>query len=257
VLVALAFRLLAREPMRGASEAEPARGPVTPMSFQEAFRTLMRRPAYVHVVLGTAASSFVTTGLLSWTPSFLIRVHGFTLAEAGLGLGLLAGTSGLIGTMLGGWQASRLGRHGLHAMLWVPTAGIALSIPLLILALTVGTGDTTLWLLLVPMTLTNLWSAPSITLTQSLAPIAARATASAIYIVGANLIGVAMGPIFAGLLSDLFARATHDPATGLRWALICMALLFTWAITHWLLAARALMRERGAHAAGGAVPDPA
>lgn len=257
IIVALVFRLLAREPMRGASEAEPARGPVTPLPFKDAFRTLMRRPAYVHVVLGSAASSFVTTALFSWMPSLLIRVHGFTIAEAGLGLGLLAGVSGLIGTMLGGWQAGRLGRYGLHAMLWVPIAGIALSIPLLIYALNVGTGATILWLLLPALILTGMWSAPSIALTQSLAPVAARATASAVYIVGANLIGVAMGPIVAGILSDIFAGMTNDAATGLRWALICMALLFIWAIVHWLLAARALMRDAGVAAMGDAVPEPA
>ncbi len=243
LIIALSFRLLAKEPARGASEEDPAHGGVEPMPFGVAFRTLMKRRAFVHVVAAAAASSFASTAIFSWTPSFLIRAHGLTLTEAGLGLGLLAGVSGLAGTALGGWQASRFGRYGLHAMLYAPIIGLILAIPMIVFALVAGTGMSTLWLLLLPLTLNALWTAPSIALTQSLAPIAARATASAVYIVGANLFGVSLGPIAVGILSDVFAQSTGDTAVGLQWALICAALTFSWGILHWILAFRALRRE--------------
>lgn len=243
LVMALVFRLVAGEPARGASEAETTAGGVEPMPFGLAFKTLMRRPAYVHVVAAAAACSFASTGIFSWTPSFLIRANGLTLTQAGLGLGALAGVSGLVGTALGGWQASRFGRNGLHAMLYAPIIGLILAIPMIIFALLVGTGISTLWLLLLPLTLNALWTAPSIALTQSLAPIAARATASAVYIVGANLFGVSLGPIMIGILSDVFAQMTGDTAEGLRWALVCGALMFSWGIVHWMLALRALRRE--------------
>lgn len=242
LLVGLIFRLLAREPARGASEEGPAHNSDEQMPFGEALRALSRRKAYVHVVLGAAGASFASTAIFSWLPSFLIRTHGMTLAEAGLGLGLLAGVSGLAGTALGGWQASRLSRYGMHAMLWAPIVGLVLAIPMILFALLEGTGWTTLWLLLIPLTLNGLWTAPTIALTQSLAPVRARATASAVFIVGANLIGVAAGPIVIGILSDVFAQSM-GPNEGLRWALVCAALLFSWGILHFFVAMRALRRE--------------
>lgn len=253
VLVALAFGLFAREPRRGESEetadgAPPA--PVRPMPFGAAAAALWRRRAYVHVVLGSAAATFSLTAIFSWVPSLLIRVHGMSLSQVGLGLGLLSGVSGLVGTSLGAWQATRLGARGLHAMLWLPIAGLALSIPLYILAFHAGSGRDTLLILIAPLILVGLWTAPSIALTQSLAPVSARATASAIYIVSANVIGVALGPIAIGLLSDLFARTTGDAGAALRSALTVAAVMLVWSILHWSLALRALRRDPAPGAIG-------
>lgn len=244
ILVAVAFAFLAREPARGESDVEPggANVKVEPMDFGVAIKALWRRPAYVHVVLGSAAASFASTAIFSWTPSLLIRVHEMSLSEVGLGLGLLSGLSGLIGTSLGGWQAAKLGARGLHAMLWLPIAGLAISIPIFIAAFYASSGMAMLLTMFVPLVLVALWTAPSIALTQSLAPLAARATASATYIVTANVIGVALGPIVIGLLSDIFAQSTGDTGTGLRWALTVAALIFIWSIVHWSLAVRALKR---------------
>jgi MFS transporter, Spinster family, sphingosine-1-phosphate transporter len=160
----------------------------------------------------------------------------------------MMGCGGMIGVSLGGWQASRLAGRGLRAMLWMPIAGLTAAVPLFILALLATDIRVTLALLVVPMMLGNFWTAPSIALTQNLSPVAARATASAICIVASNLIGVALGPIAAGLVSDAFARALGDPAQGLRWALIAAALTMFWGIAHWVLAARALGARRA--------PDP-
>lgn len=250
LVISLLFYLLAHEPTRGASdpvayvEEGAAADGAAPVSTGSALRTLVRRPAFVQVILGTSASSFALAGLYAWLPSFLIRVDGLSLAQAGLSLGVLTGCSGLIGTSLGGWQAARLNGHGMQAMLWLPIAGLVLSIPLFIAALLSGSVTTTLWLLLLPMTLANLFVAPSIALTQSLAPVEMRATAGAIYIVSSNVVGVAFGPAAVGTMSDVFASLTGNTSEGLRWALVCAAILLVWGVGHWVLAARALIQEK-------------
>lgn len=247
VLVALGFALVAREPARGASEAAGDSGlalPIAPMRFGAAIGTLWHCRAYVHVVMGSAAASFAASGIFSWMPPLLIRVHGMSLSQVGLELGLLSGVSGLIGMWLGGWQAARLGARGLHAMLWAPVIGLTISIPIFIAAFHAASGSATLLILFVPLVLSGLWTAPSIALTQSLAPLAARATASAVYIVTANLIGVAMGPLVIGGLSDVLTRNMGDAGAALRWALTIAALTLIWSITHWSLALRRLMKDR-------------
>lgn len=248
LFAALLLPILARDPVRGAMEepgpaADPAALP--PQGFLAGARLLMRRRAFVHVVLGTAATAFVQAGVGAWMPSFLIRVHGMSLSQAGLSFGILSGVCGLIGTIAGGWQATRMADRGLHAMLWIPMLGLLLTIPLYVIALLAGSGQAALALLILPMLLSPLWTAPSIALVQSLSPVAMRARASALYIVASNLIGVSMGPLVLGVLSDLFA-ALHggDAVRGLREALIVVAALGCWGIIHWALAVRALLQEK-------------
>lgn len=79
---------------------------------------------------GTTVIALVEMAMTSWMPSFLIRAHGFSLSEVGVGMGLIVGIGGVIGTMAGGWQGSYFGRKGMQHMLWVPIAGLLLCIPL-------------------------------------------------------------------------------------------------------------------------------
>ena len=246
ILIAILFPILAREPMRGASElrtGEPS-GTQTQIGFIEGLRILGSRPAFVHVIAGSAAFSFALTGIATWMPSFLIRTHGMSLTQVGLGLGLISGVCGAIGTWLGGWQGTRLARTGLHAIVWVPIAGVVLCAPLYVAVLNMATGQGALLLMIVPVTLGALWTAPSIALTQSLAPVAMRARASAVYIVAANLIGVSMGPLAAGVLSDLFASLHGgDAARGLRDAQMALTVFFFVGAAHWTHVSRLLKRE--------------
>ena len=245
LIVAMLFATFAREPARGASEAERAvqEQAAPPVSLWRATRVLGRRAAFVHVIAGTAVTALVEMAMTSWMPSFLIRAHGFSLSQVGVGFGLIAGIGGIIGTMAGGWQGSYLGRKGMHRMLWVPIAGLLLCIPLYLAVLYIPDGRTALALLILPTILGAFWTAPAIALTQNLAPVAMRARAAALRIVAANLVGMALGPLLTGALSDWFATDAGSNAIGLRNALAVMTLLFIWAALHWVLAVRALRRE--------------
>jgi MFS transporter, Spinster family, sphingosine-1-phosphate transporter len=256
ILIAIVFPILAREPVRGASEllgtsAGPEAGAgQAQIGFMEGLRILARRRAFVHVIAGSAAFSFAQTGIATWMPSFLIRAHGLNLAQVGLGLGLISGVCGAIGTWAGGWQGTRFGKSGLHAIVWLPILGVLLCAPLYIAVLSMGSGSGALLLMAVPITLGALWTAPSIALTQSLAPVAMRARASAVYIVAANLIGVSMGPLAAGALSDLFANLHGgDAALGLRDAQMALTVFFVIGAAHWAHVSRLLKRENEAGAA--------
>jgi MFS family permease len=113
-------------------------------------------------------------------------------------------------------------------------------------------GQGVLLMLIPAFFLGALWTAPSIALTQSLAPVAMRARASAVYIVAANLIGVSMGPLVTGMLSDWFAQLRGgNAATGLRDAMMSITVLFLLGAWQWALAARSLRRESEAAGARG------
>lgn len=246
LIAALVFPLVAKEPARGASEAAaPVAASAAPIGFFESVRILARRRPFVHVVAGSAAFSFAQAGIASWMPSFMIRAHGMSLAHVGLTLGLLTGIFAGLGTWVGGWQGSRLSRTGgLQGMIWIPVVVTALCVPLYIAVVLMRDGETALLLMALPIFLGAIWTAPSIALTQSLSPVNMRARASAVYIVAANLVGVSMGPLVAGVLSDWFANSHGgDAARGLRDAMIVLTVFLFWGSAHWLVAARQLRRE--------------
>ncbi|QZP09068.1 MFS transporter [Caenibius sp. WL] len=249
LIAAFLLPMLTREPLRGGMDDTPPAA-ASPVGFAEALRILARRRAFVHVLLGASVCSFAQAGVMAWLPSYLIRGHGMNLAEAGLSLGLLSGLCGMAGTVAGGWQATRFGGQKPQGMLWIPVAGTLAMIPLQCLALMAGSGQAMLLLMIVPLIFGGLWTAPSIALSQGLAPVAMRARASAIYVVFANLVGVSMGPLVLGILSDSFAALRGDAATGLRDALICVTFTLAWGALHLFLAARHLQRETRENAAG-------
>ncbi|OCC23333.1 hypothetical protein MB02_11925 [Croceicoccus estronivorus] len=246
IVAAVVFALFAREPIRGAMEnvRDAAAKSIVPIAFANALKLLLRRISFVHVIIATAVTSFVEAAMMAWVPSYLIRSHGLPLAEVGPMMGVIAGAGGAIGTMFGGWQASRLGRKGMDAMLWLPIAGLLLCVPLYIAVFHFSSGRFALAILLLPTIFGAFWTAPAIALTQNLSPVATRARAAAVRIVAANLIGVSTGPLVCGLLSDWFGRMFGDPSAGLRMALTIFSAAFLWAAFHWLLALRALRRER-------------
>ena len=246
ILIALIFPFIAREPVRGGTEDASLEPDDTqkPLTFLQGLRVLAQRRAFVHLIAGTAAMTFGQMGIATWLPSFLIRSHGMSLAHVGIGLGLLTGVCGAIGTWFGGWQGTRFSKSGLHTVLWLPIAGMLVSIPLYILAFSMSEGISVLLVLIPSYIVGAFWAAPSIALTQSLAPVSMRARASAVNIVAANLIGVSMGPLVAGILSDAFAYLRGgDAALGLRDAMMFMTLFLAVGAWQWTLAARALQRE--------------
>ncbi|MCK5911851.1 MAG: MFS transporter, partial [Caulobacter sp.] len=81
--------------------------------------------------------------------------------------------------------------------------------------------------LLVPYYLLSaLWYGPVYATTQSIVDPAMRATAAAVLLFIINLIGLGLGPLGVGLLSDFFAGPIGmGSAEGVRWALIVSALM--------------------------------
>lgn len=245
IAMAALFVLISREPARGRTEsASLTKMPAAQLGIMQSVALLLRRPAFRHVILSTSVCAFAQAGITAWLPSFLLRAHGMQLSQVGLSLGLLTGICGVIGTFGGGWQATYMARGGDHRMLLLPMFGAIASVPLFAIAF-MGTGWARVELLLAfPLILGGLWTAPSIALTQNLAPVTMRAQASSVYVIGANLIGVSTGPLAVGLASDLFATYTHSSVTGLRLALIAVAFVLLLGAVHHFLAIRYIRWEQ-------------
>lgn len=138
-----------------------------------------------------------------WGPALLAREHGMAAADIGLALGVIVGLCGFIGVLSGGMLSDRLTRKG---VVDAPLLVVLMTLPLQILAF--GTAyliddtRTTLILLGAGAFLSSMLGGLQATMVQLLTPPAMRGRAMAIYLLIATLLGMGLGPLAIGLLSD-------------------------------------------------------
>ena len=85
----------------------------------------------------------------------------------------------------------------------------------------------------------SVWYGPVFACAQSLVKPRTRATASAVILFVINLIGLGLGPLLAGIISDAFA-IQHGAAEGLRYSLVAIGLVGLLAVPSFWLASRTL-----------------
>jgi len=220
ILFAVCLVALVREPIRGRWEG----GVIAPKaSFADTIHLLKARPSFWWIALGCAFKGFVSYGNGNFFPSFLIRNHGMSIADVGLYLGLISGLAGAIGTFLGGFLGDKLGLHDKRWYIWIPLWGTLIALPPSAYILVAGDIDTAL-IVLIPTTILNtLYLGPSIAMCQTIVSPSMRAVASAILFFILNMIGLGLGPVLVGVLSDLYLP--FFGADNLRYAMLT-ALVF-------------------------------
>ena len=94
------------EPRRGQAEGRTSEASQKPTVGDIA--KLFSIPDYMLVVLGYTAYTFALGAFGLWGPSFLVKVHGVAVDQAGGFFGAVLVVAGLVGTMLGGFAATAL-----------------------------------------------------------------------------------------------------------------------------------------------------
>jgi MFS family permease len=197
--------------------------------------------------------SFFGNGILQWQPAFFIRSYGLSTGELGTWFAILYGLGGMAGGYLGGALASRLAANNEQLQL----AGIALSYCVFALL------ETSVYLtssLHAALVLTGLAAVGAATITaplfatvQTLVPEHMRALSIAIIYLFANLIGMGLGPLLAGVLSDALRPAFGEES--LRYALLALCPGYLWSAWHLWCASRFVMADL-AHSRSGNPGSP-
>lgn len=235
VLFALIAAFTLVEP-RKALAADLAARAAQPLSFGAALTVLMAKKTFWLVAFAAAIKAFIGYGQAPFAASFFFRNHTAELAQLaamfglkpvgflGLALGLMGGTAGVIGAWLGGVIADRYGSKDIRAYVVVPAIASLVAIPIYMTAINLPQAVPALVLLTIPVLLGALWYGPVYATAQSIVDPAMRATTSALLLFIINLIGLGLGPVGVGLLSDLFAGPLGmGSAEGVRWALMVSA----------------------------------
>lgn len=276
VIFAIILGLTIKEPPRGYTDP-PDVQKLERESFGVAFGKLMKKPTYVHVVIGAAIASFAGYGIAQFSTSFLRRTHGLSLTEAALIFSLVLGLMAALGVFLSGFLADKLSKRYPRALSWMPALGMGLSVPLYWIGYLSPTVPLMIPPLMLAATLHYFYLGPMYAVSAGVVDSRARATAVAITLFAVNLIGIGLGPTLIGFLSTFLksmmvsgadlgltlaackdvtglpenqaAVCTDANARGLQWSIILFATLYGWAAIHYLIAGKTLQRDMLAKAA--------
>ena len=225
-------------------------------TFTETVRYLARKKTFWLMALAAAIKAFIGYGHAPFTASFFLRNHTAEIARLaddfglgpvgflGLALGLISGTAGAIGSYVGGWIADKFGKKDLRAYMIAPAIASLVTIPVYITAVTIDSAAIALFILAINAFLGTLWYGPVYGTGQSVVPPHMRATAAAILLFIINLIGLGLGPLAVGILSDyLNVGMGLGAAEGVRWALIVSTLFGLVAFVCFWMARRTIRED--------------
>ncbi|MEM9305564.1 MAG: MFS transporter [Pseudomonadota bacterium] len=239
VLLAVVFRLTVKEPERGRFDEGEHEAPQG--SMWSAIARFWAIRSFRYASLGSAFVAFVAYGVGNFMPSFLIRVHGMSVAEVGAWFGLAIGLGGAIGAIVGGFVADRLGSRDRRWYLWLPGFAMLAGLPLCLLCLNVSSSAGAVALFFIFYMLISVFLGPTVAIVHSLVAPTERALASSMLFLVLNLIGLGLGPLTVGLISDALTPSLG--VGGLRWALMIVASMGVLATVTYALAARTVEGE--------------
>jgi MFS family permease len=218
---------------------------------------VFKKRSFWLLALGAASSSVCGYGIAGWLPLFFMRSFDLTLGQVSWYYAGIALVGGLAGIWLGGALADKLGKASKGAYPRVPAIAFLISAPCFILAMNSG------WLIeqvlpgrggnsvealtlaflifLIPTGLNLAWLGPITASVQHLVPGPMRTTASAIFLLFNNLLGIAVGFFYFGWMSDLLRPQFGEES--LRWAIYTGMGFYLLAAALLLLASRTLKRD--------------
>lgn len=256
--IAPIFRLTMREPKRGQFDSKSAN--VEPAPIDAVITTLAGKKSFWLMSIGAASSSMMGYGLIFWLPSFFVRSFGDALPaffswmpdflippEAGPVLyasyfyGTILLVGGLAGIWFGGALADRYGEKQKGAYAIVPAVAFLTTIPFFLLGVLANSLTMVFFTFLVIQALSLVWLGPVLSAFQHLVGPNMRATASAIFLFINNLIGIGLGNLAIGALSDVFSARFAEES--LRYAILSGTVFYLLAASFFILTAPLLKHD--------------
>lgn len=199
-LLGLPLALVMVLTMREASRKTRAAAP--PMS--ELFRYIGRHPAaLVGVLVAFSLANVANYVVFLWGAPLFMRVHELDARTTGLILGAIVGVFGSLGMVLSGLGSDKLVGKGIvdgpvRVTFWTLLA----QVPLMPAAFLVGDATLAFALMVPVMVLTTAASSVQATALQLMTPPRMRGRMIALYLLVVTMVGMGIGPLMIGILSD-------------------------------------------------------
>ena len=199
-----------REPPRGATEAASAR--------KSSVWSILSIPTLWWIIASGALLNFNMYALATFLPSFLTRVHGYSVARAGVASGIIYLLGGLLGGLVGGSLGDRLQHKARNARLLVAAVMALVSAPTVFFGVRESTGSTAgstiaacVAIALGYAAFNTYYGCVYASIQDIVAP-DQRGFTMSIYFMALYLCGASFGPLITGNLSDRLARRAMHAA---------------------------------------------
>ena len=245
------------EPRKRRLASDVAGPPQLPL--RDVLTTLRQLPSFWFLSFGTAMGAFGYYGQAAFFGSLYMRTHQGGIADMaaswgvapsvflGVSLGLIVGVVGMVGTLVGGHLADRAGHRGIKGYTLVPRTSLVIAAPLFAGAALANSVALSFTFLSCAIFVHALNYGSVFASVQTLVPASVRAMAAAVQLFVTNAIGLALGPLFVGVASDLLAPALGSEQ-GLRAAMALVALpLVLGSLLFWL-AGRTIVADEARNA---------
>lgn len=239
VLLGISMLYFLKEPQRGGAETHVEAQPTSQISMLQAVKVMFATPVLRQVLAATTVSGMVTYSVTQWLPAYFGRVHELPQGQVGIVMAVLFGGVAGIGTLTGGRLTDVLSRRRIDLGPKMIALTQLVSVPLMVVGYLSTSMVLTICLLAAPIFILTFYVGPGHALIQSYAPVQMRAMGSALKMFSINLIGLGLGPLIVGIISDILEPA-YGPR-GLAIALAIVSVLSVWSATHFWLAGRAML----------------
>ena len=239
IVLAIILKLTVKEPPRGYSDGTPPQ--VNQVPFMDVVQKMWGTKTFKYISLGAATQAFVGYGVMAWMPSYLVRAHGMSTGEVGTALGLIVGIFSGAGALLSGMIGDYLGARNIRYYMLVPALALLIAVPTGAAVFLVDNLYLALGIYTIPTFLVSLYIGPTYGMTQSLAPLAMRAAASALLLFLISIIGLVFGPTTVGIVSDLLQSGWEmTDGESLRYALLGCNFVYLLSFYYFYRASRTL-----------------
>lgn len=170
------------------------------------FLLVLSIPTMWWLIASGALHNFNMYAIGSFLSPFLMRFHGASLKNAGLISMVVYGLSGAPGLLVGGIIGDAVMKRRPNGRLLVGALFLLASVPMTFLALGVGKGNLTPFMLLMGIGVGSSYAYYSTVYSsiQDIIEPASRGTAMALYFFAMYVLGASLGPLGTGLASDYF-----------------------------------------------------
>ena len=178
-----------------------------------AYALIWGSPVVVVLAIAFGSISFVTYATSFWVPFYVEQtfyapgegsryIGGLTAkAEVGLIIGWSAAFSAAAGVILGGYISDLWRQRDPRGRIFLNMLSVVLPVPVVAFMLTTDSLAAFYWANPLAHMLASAWVGAAVATLQDLVLPRMRATAGATYILGTTMVGLALGPYFAGKMS--------------------------------------------------------
>ncbi len=194
-------------------------------------KTLYSSPSVIATYIGSGLQLFVGGSVIVWMPSYLNRYYAMSTDSAGIMAAIIV-LSGAVGTILCGMLCDRLGRNRPERKVSLAIAYCLGSCLLLSIAFAMSAGPAQLAVICLGVFIVIGTNGPSMAMVANLTHNSVHSSAFATLTLANNLLGLALGPLVVGKVSDVIGLQSAFQLMPL--VSIAAAAVFFYAKCHYL-----------------------